>query len=80
MEAKGQGIIIADQTGIGKGRIASAIIRYATNKVKSQYLLQRSPIYSLTYIVTWQILVVQTSNHLLSMEEMPKLSLRTNKE
>lgn len=29
IEAKGQGMIIGDQTGIGKGRIAAAVIRYA---------------------------------------------------
>ncbi|MDI9872755.1 strawberry notch-like NTP hydrolase domain-containing protein, partial [Flectobacillus roseus] len=32
IEAKNQGIIIADQTGIGKGRIAAAMIRYATKQ------------------------------------------------
>jgi len=28
MEERGQGMIIGDQTGIGKGRIAASIIRY----------------------------------------------------
>ncbi len=32
IEAKGQGMIIGDQTGIGKGRIAAAIITYAINR------------------------------------------------
>jgi hypothetical protein len=29
IEARGQGMIIGDQTGIGKGRVAAAMIRYA---------------------------------------------------
>jgi hypothetical protein len=43
MEAKGQGIIIADQTGIGKGRIASAIIRYAHKQGKKPIFITEKP-------------------------------------
>lgn len=32
LEAKGQGCIIGDQTGIGKGRVAAAMIRYANKQ------------------------------------------------
>jgi DNA repair protein RadC len=32
IEVRKQGMIIGDQTGIGKGRIAAAMIRYATNQ------------------------------------------------
>ncbi len=32
IEAKRQGMIIGDQTGIGKGRVAAGIIRYACHQ------------------------------------------------
>ena len=32
IEVRKQGMIIGDQTGIGKGRIAAAMIRYAVNQ------------------------------------------------
>ncbi len=43
MEAYGQGIIIGDQTGIGKGRQAAAIIRYASVQGKVPIFLTEKP-------------------------------------
>lgn len=34
METRGRGVVIADQTGIGKGRQAAAIIRWAVRSVR----------------------------------------------
>jgi hypothetical protein len=43
MEAREQGMIIGDQTGIGKGRIAASIIRYACLKGKQPVFLTEKP-------------------------------------
>lgn len=43
IEMKGQGIIIADQTGIGKGRCAAAMIRYATKQGKKPIFITEKP-------------------------------------
>jgi len=40
---KGQGVIIADQTGIGKGRQAAAIIRYAVRQGKVPVFVTAKP-------------------------------------
>lgn len=39
----GGGMIIGDQTGVGKGRIAAAVIRYAVNKGKIPIFLTEKP-------------------------------------
>ena len=43
IEAKNQGIIIGDQTGIGKGRQAAAIIRYAILRGKTPIFFTEKP-------------------------------------
>lgn len=43
IEQKGQGIIIGDQTGIGKGRQAAAIIRYAIHQGLTPVFLTEKP-------------------------------------
>jgi hypothetical protein len=43
IEAYGQGIIIGDQTGIGKGRQAAAIIRYAVAEGKKPIFITEKP-------------------------------------
>lgn len=43
IETKGQGCIIGDQTGIGKGRIAAGIIRYAVKQGKLPIFLTQNP-------------------------------------
>jgi hypothetical protein len=43
IEKKGEGVIIADQTGIGKGRIAAGIIRYAVLKGKQPVFMTEKP-------------------------------------
>jgi len=43
MEAKGKGVIIADQTGVGKGRQAAGIIRYAMRKGKIPIFVTAKP-------------------------------------
>lgn len=42
-EAREQGIIIGDQTGIGKGRVASAFIRYAVKSGKKPIFFTEKP-------------------------------------
>lgn len=50
MEVRGQGIIIGDQTGIGKGRQAAAIIRYAAlNGHKPIFLTEKPNLFSDIY-------------------------------
>jgi RadC-like JAB domain/C-terminal domain on Strawberry notch homologue/P-loop containing NTP hydrolase pore-1 len=50
IEARGQGMIIGDQTGIGKGRVAAAMIRYAVNQgVKSIFLTEKANLFSDIY-------------------------------
>jgi len=50
IEAKNQGMIIGDQTGIGKGRIAAAIIRYAIQQnLKPIFLTEKSNLFSDIY-------------------------------
>jgi len=47
IEEKGQGCIIGDQTGIGKGRIASAMIRYAIKRgLKPIFLTEKPNLFS----------------------------------
>lgn len=43
IEQKGQGCIIGDQTGIGKGRIAAGMIRYAINRGLQPIFLTEKP-------------------------------------
>ncbi|MDQ3110515.1 MAG: strawberry notch family protein [Bacteroidota bacterium] len=43
IEARGQGMIIGDQTGIGKGRIAAAMIRYAVKRGHKPIFLTEKP-------------------------------------
>lgn len=43
MEARSQGIIIGDQTGIGKGRQAASIIRYAVKQGKKPFFITEKP-------------------------------------
>ncbi|MDI9862610.1 strawberry notch-like NTP hydrolase domain-containing protein [Flectobacillus roseus] len=50
IEAKKQGIIIADQTGIGKGRIAASMIRYATKQgYKPVFITEKPNLFSDLY-------------------------------
>lgn len=50
IEAKGQGMIIGDQTGIGKGRVAAAVIRYGVLQgVKPVFLTEKSNLFSDIY-------------------------------
>lgn len=50
IEDKGQGMIIGDQTGIGKGRIAAAMIRYAVHqKKKPIFLTEKANLFSDLY-------------------------------
>jgi hypothetical protein len=50
IEARSQGMIIGDQTGIGKGRIAAAMIRYAVNQgVKPVFLTEKANLFSDIY-------------------------------
>jgi len=42
-DGKGQGMIIGDQTGIGKGRIAAAMIRYGTKRGMKPVFLTEKP-------------------------------------
>ena len=50
IEARGQGMIIGDQTGIGKGRIAAAIIRYAVNQgLKPVFITEKANLFSDIY-------------------------------
>jgi protein strawberry notch len=50
IEARGQGMIIGDQTGIGKGRVAAAIIRYGVlQSIKPVFLTEKSNLFSDIY-------------------------------
>ena len=51
IEARGQGMIIGDQTGIGKGRVAAAIIRYAVHyqKVQPVFITEKANLFSDIY-------------------------------
>src|SRR6185437_3208304 len=51
IEARGQGMIIGDQTGIGKGRVAAAIIRYAVHyqKVQPVFITEKANLFSDVY-------------------------------
>lgn len=50
IEAKGQGMIIGDQTGIGKGRIAASIIRYGVLQGhKPIFLTEKANLFSDIY-------------------------------
>lgn len=50
IEARGQGMIIGDQTGIGKGRIAAAMIRYAVVQGhKPVFLTEKANLFSDIY-------------------------------
>lgn len=50
IEARGQGLIIGDQTGIGKGRIAAAVIRYAVKLgLKPIFLTEKANLFSDLY-------------------------------
>src|SRR5258708_32232616 len=43
IEARGQGMIIGDQTGIGKGRVAAAMIRYGVMQgLKPVFLTEKA--------------------------------------
>jgi hypothetical protein len=47
IEEKGQGCIIGDQTGIGKGRIAGGMVRYAINRgLKPIFLTEKPNLFS----------------------------------
>ena len=62
IEARGQGMIIGDQTGIGKGRVAAAIIRYGVNqKVKPIFITEKANLFSDIY----RDLVAIGSSHLI---------------
>lgn len=50
VEARGQGMIIGDQTGIGKGRIAASMIRYAVCQgLKPVFLTEKANLFSDIY-------------------------------
>ena len=50
IEEKGEGIIVADQTGIGKGRIAAGMIRYAVyNNMKPVFMTEKANLFSDIY-------------------------------
>jgi predicted RNA methylase len=50
IEARGQGMIIGDQTGIGKGRVAASMIRYGVNQgVKPIFITEKSNLFSDIY-------------------------------
>ncbi len=50
IEARGQGMIIGDQTGIGKGRVAAAMIRYGMLRgVKPMFLTEKVNLFSDIY-------------------------------
>lgn len=50
IEARGQGMIIGDQTGIGKGRIAAAMIRYGVMQgLKPVFLTEKANLFSDIY-------------------------------
>ncbi len=50
IEARNQGMIIGDQTGIGKGRVAAAVIRYAVQQgLQPVFLTEKSNLFSDIY-------------------------------
>lgn len=50
IEKKGQGMIIGDQTGIGKGRVAASMIRYGHyNKLKPIFLSEKPNLFTDIY-------------------------------
>lgn len=50
IEGRGQGMIIGDQTGIGKGRIAAAVIRYACQQgIRPVFLTEKPNLFSDIY-------------------------------
>ena len=50
IEEKGQGMIIGDQTGIGKGRVAAAVIRYACKAgLKPIFITEKANLFSDMY-------------------------------
>jgi hypothetical protein len=50
IEARNQGMIIGDQTGIGKGRVAASIIRYGTQQgLKPVFLTEKANLFSDIY-------------------------------
>lgn len=50
IEARGQGMIIGDQTGIGKGRIAAAMIRYGVRQgLKPIFITEKASLFSSIY-------------------------------
>src|SRR5437867_13194821 len=50
IEARNQGMIIGDQTGIGKGRVAAAMIRYGVIQgVKPMFLTEKANLFSDIY-------------------------------
>ncbi len=50
IEARGQGMIIGDQTGIGKGRIAASMLRYAVCQgLKPVFLTEKANLFSDIY-------------------------------
>lgn len=50
IEARSQGMVIGDQTGIGKGRIAAAMIRYAVMQgLKPVFLTEKANLFSDIY-------------------------------
>lgn len=61
IEARGQGMIIGDQTGIGKGRIAASMIRYAVQQgLKPIFITEKANLFSDIY----RDLVAIGSSHL----------------
>lgn len=50
IEARGQGMVIGDQTGIGKGRVAAAMIRYGVVQgLKPVFLTEKANLFSDIY-------------------------------
>jgi hypothetical protein len=50
IEARNQGMVIGDQTGIGKGRVAASIIRYATHQgLHPIFLTEKANLFSDIY-------------------------------
>lgn len=50
IEERGQGMIIGDQTGIGKGRIAASVIRYGVEQgVKPVFITEKANLFSDIY-------------------------------
>jgi hypothetical protein len=61
IEARSEGMIIGDQTGIGKGRVAAAMIRYGVNQgVKPVFITEKANLFSDIY----RDLVAIGSSHL----------------